>query len=30
MPNKDKLEVTQVAIMSLELAEHMAGSLSEL
>jgi hypothetical protein len=30
MANKDKLEVTQIAMMSLELAEHLAGTLSEL
>jgi hypothetical protein len=30
MANKDKLEVTQIAMMSLELAEHLTGTLSEL
>ena len=30
MPNKGKLEVVQIAIMSVELAEHLAGQLSEL
>lgn len=30
MPNKDKLEVVQIAIMSVEFAEHLAGQLSEL
>lgn len=30
LANKDKLEVTQIAIMSLELAEHLTGQLSEL
>lgn len=30
MPNKDKLELIQIAIMSVEFAEHLAGQLSEL
>jgi hypothetical protein len=30
MANKDKLEVALIAIMSVELAEHLAGNLSEL
>ena len=30
MANKDKLEVTQIAMMSLELAEHLTSTLSEL
>lgn len=30
MPNKDKLEIVQIAIMSIEFAEHLAGQLSEL
>jgi len=30
MANKDKLEITQIAIMSVEFAEHLAGQLSEL
>jgi len=30
LPNKDKLEIVQIAIMSVELAEHLAGQLSEL
>jgi hypothetical protein len=30
MANKDKLEVTQIAMMSLELAEHLTSNLSEL
>lgn len=28
--NKDKLEVCQIAIMSVEIAEHLAGQLSEI
>lgn len=30
LPNKDKLEVVQIAMMSIEFAEHLAGQLSEL